>query len=73
VAKVSNTASVAHIQSGGSMEFRIEFISVLAAAIGLLAGAVAYALYNLIGLITNIAFYHNFSTQFRSPACLMPN
>src|SRR5579863_440751 len=50
------------------MEFRTEFISVLAAAIGLLAGAVAYILYNLIGLITNIAFYHNFSTQFRSPA-----
>lgn len=68
MAKVSSAANVAHIQSGGSIDFRTEFISVLAAAIGLLAGVVAYVLYNLIGLITNIAFYHNFSSQFRSPA-----
>ncbi len=67
MSEASNSASVAHIQSGDSAGFRIEFISVLAAAIGLLAGVVAYILYNLIGLITNISFYHQFSTHFRSP------
>ncbi|HXJ87874.1 MAG TPA: chloride channel protein [Candidatus Binatia bacterium] len=46
--------------------FRIVLISFLAAGVGLLAGIVAYILYKLIGLFTNISFFHDFSTSFRS-------
>ncbi len=46
--------------------FRIVLISFLAAGVGLLAGIVAYILYKLIGLFTNLAFFHDFSTTFRS-------
>jgi H+/Cl- antiporter ClcA len=48
--------------------FRIVLISFLAAGVGLLAGIVAYVLYKLIGLFTNIFFFHEFSTTFRSVA-----
>jgi CIC family chloride channel protein len=41
-------------------------VSFLAAAIGLVAGLVAYALYKLIGLFTNLFFFHEWSTTFRS-------
>jgi H+/Cl- antiporter ClcA/CBS domain-containing protein len=41
-------------------------VSFLAAAIGLVAGLVAYALYKLIGLFTNLFFFHQWSTTFRS-------
>ena len=47
--------------------YRIGWISCLAAAVGVLAGVVAYLLYDLIGLFTNIAFYHVWSFHFRSP------
>src|SRR6202166_2195547 len=47
--------------------FRLGFISLLAALVGVLAGAVAFLLYNLIGLFTNLAFYHVWSFHFRSP------
>src|SRR6202790_363327 len=48
--------------------FRLGFISVLAAAVGMIAGVVAFLLYNLIGLLTNLAVYHIWSFHFRSPA-----
>ncbi len=48
--------------------YRLVFISLLAAAVGILAGIIAYVLYDLIGLFTNLAFYHEFSFHFRSPA-----
>src|SRR5215472_17562138 len=48
--------------------FRIGFISVLAAALGILAGIIAYILYDTIALFTNLAYYHEWSLQFRSPA-----
>ncbi len=51
-------------QSAG---YRIGLISGLAAMIGILAGFIAYALYDLIGLITNLAYYHEWSFHFRSP------
>jgi len=51
-------------QSAG---YRIGLISALAALIGILAGFIAYALYDLIGLITNLAYYHEWSFHFRSP------
>jgi len=38
--------------------FRTLFISLLASLIGLAAGFLAYGLYSLIGLITNIVFFH---------------
>jgi chloride channel protein, CIC family len=51
-------------QSAG---YRIGLISGLAALIGILAGLIAYILYDLIGLITNLAYYHEWSFHFRSP------
>jgi chloride channel protein, CIC family len=47
-------------------QFRLAFVSCLAAAIGLAAGVIAFALYNLIGLFTNLFFYHRWDTTFRS-------
>jgi chloride channel protein, CIC family len=49
-------------------QFRIVLISFLAAAVGLVAGLIAYALYKLIGLFTNLFFFHQWSTTFRSAA-----
>jgi len=46
--------------------FRIVLMSFLAAGIGLIAGIVAYILYKLIGLFTNLFFFHEWSTKFRS-------
>jgi CIC family chloride channel protein len=47
--------------------FRIGYISLLAALVGVLAGIIAYLLYDLIGLFTNLAYYHEWSFHFRSP------
>jgi len=62
--------SPAEISGGKSQPggFRLGFISLLASGVGILAGLVAFFLYNLIGLFTNLAFYHVWSFQFRSPA-----
>src|SRR5579884_143161 len=48
--------------------YRIGFVSALAAVLGVLAGLVAYGLYDLIGLFTNLAFYQRFSFHFLSPS-----
>jgi CIC family chloride channel protein len=48
--------------------FRLGYISLLAGLVGGIAGVVAFLLYNLIGLFTNLAFYHVWSFHFRSPA-----
>lgn len=58
------TGSVLPEQSAG---YRIGLVSLLAAAIGILAGIIAYILYDLIGLFTNLAYYHTWSVHFRSP------
>jgi chloride channel protein, CIC family len=47
-------------------QFRIVLVSFLSAAIGLIAGIVAYALYKLIGFFTNLFFFHKLSTDFVS-------
>jgi chloride channel protein, CIC family len=47
-------------------QFRMVLMSFLAAGIGLLAGLIAFVLYKLIGLFTNIFFYHRFVTEFLS-------
>lgn len=46
--------------------FRMLLVSLLAAAIGLVAGLIAFALYKLIGLFTNIFFFHRWSADFTS-------
>ena len=51
---------------GQEARFRTGIVSLLAAGIGIAAGIIAYLLYNLIGLFTNIAFYHHVSFVFRS-------
>ncbi|HET6724937.1 MAG TPA: chloride channel protein [Gammaproteobacteria bacterium] len=45
-------------------EFRIFLIALLSAGIGLLAGFVAFGLYKLIGLITNLVFFGRVATYF---------
>src|SRR5215471_6096262 len=69
----AGTASEALAVSGVSpvapvapANFRIVLMSFLAAGIGLLAGIVAYILYKLIGLFTNLFFFHEWTTTFRS-------
>jgi H+/Cl- antiporter ClcA len=46
--------------------FRMLLISLLSAAIGLVAGIVAFVLYKLIGLFTNLFFFHRWSADFAS-------
>src|SRR5271165_4507485 len=48
------------------VQFRIVLVSFLAAAIGLIGGVVAFILYKLIGLFTNLFFFHRWSTAFAS-------
>jgi CIC family chloride channel protein len=48
------------------VRFRMVLVSFLAAGIGVLAGLIAFALYRLIGLFTNIAFYGRFVADFTS-------
>ncbi|MGA8223555.1 MAG: hypothetical protein WB780_18040, partial [Candidatus Acidiferrales bacterium] len=54
-------------EGGQSAGFRLGFISLLAGLVGIFAGLIAYILYDLIGLFTNLAYYHQWSFQFRSP------
>jgi CIC family chloride channel protein len=56
----------APIDSPPPAPFRMLLVSFLAAAIGLVAGIVAFALYKLIGLFTNLFFFHRWSTDFSS-------
>src|SRR5580698_3188634 len=51
---------------GQEARFRTGIVSLLAGGIGIAAGIIAFLLYNLIGLFTNIAFYHKVSFVFRS-------
>jgi chloride channel protein, CIC family len=48
-------------------EFRLVLISALSAGVGLLAGVVAFLLYHLIGVFTNLFFFHRLSADFSSP------
>jgi CIC family chloride channel protein len=60
-------AQVGDVRLAEPAQFRMLLISLLAGGIGLLAGLIAYALYKLIGLFTNIVFYHRFVAEFVSP------
>jgi chloride channel protein, CIC family len=57
---------VADVNLANPAHFRMVLISFLAAGIGLLAGLIAFALYNLIGFFTNLFFYHRFAMDFVS-------
>ena len=57
---------VAETGLGEPAQFRMGLMSLLAGGIGLLAGGIAYVLYKLIGLFTNIFFYHRFVADFVS-------
>jgi chloride channel protein, CIC family len=59
-------AQVGDVRLAEPAQFRMVLVSFLAGGIGLLAGLVAFVLYKLIGLFTNIAFYHRFETEFIS-------
>ena len=59
-------SGVSPLAAAAPAPFRIVLISFLAAGVGLLAGIVAYILYKLIGLFTNLFFFHEFSASFRS-------
>src|SRR5437764_12774707 len=50
------------------VDLRVVAISALAILVAVAAGFVARALTRLIGLVTNLAFYGRFSTDFTSPA-----
>jgi hypothetical protein len=52
-------------------QFRMVLISSLSAGTGLIAGLVAYLLYNLIGLFTNIVFYHRFVLSLTAPEIII--
>jgi chloride channel protein, CIC family len=65
--KTLSTRDETRQESQKSAGFRLEFVSLLAGAVGILAGIVAYILYDLIGLFTNLAYYHEWSFHFRSP------
>src|SRR5580700_9794658 len=54
------------IDSPPPAPFRMLLLSFLSAAIGLVAGVVAYALYKLIGLFTNLFFFRRWSVDFSS-------
>ena len=58
----TDAASFAHVAA----PFRLGLMSGLAAGVGILAGLVAFVLYKLIGLFTNLFFFHQWSTAFRS-------
>ncbi len=64
---VTGINTAAEQQPLATAQFRLVMISFLAAGIGLLAGVIAFLLYHLIGLFTNIAFYGRFSLAFLSP------
>jgi CIC family chloride channel protein len=69
---MNDIASAPQQFTGGAMDppapapFRMLLISVLAAVVGLVAGIIAFALYKLIGVFTNLFFYHRWSTAFSS-------
>jgi chloride channel protein, CIC family len=66
VPAVSTDAAFSAASEAPPAAFRMMLVSFLAAAIGLVAGIVAFALYKLIGLFTNLFFFHRWSTDFSS-------
>src|SRR6202047_106304 len=64
-----SATGTAPAEDAGAVEpaqFRMLLVACLAAGIGLAAGGVAFLLYKLIGLFTNISFYGRFVSDFTS-------
>ncbi|MFI5071259.1 MAG: hypothetical protein ACHP8A_10255, partial [Terriglobales bacterium] len=57
---------VGDVTAAEPAQFRMVMVSFLAAGVGLMAGLIAFLLYRLIGLFTNIVFYHRFVADFTS-------
>ena len=53
--------------TSGTDSFRLLRVTVLAVPIGIIAAITAYLVYNLIGFLYNLFFYHRFSTVFVEP------
>src|SRR5437667_10827122 len=51
-----------------STDRRILLLTAMAALVGVISAFVALALVRLIGLFTNLAYFHRFDTSFASPA-----
>lgn len=64
---VSGAQQKRTLEAAPPATYRIGWISSLAALLGILAGIIAYLLYDLIALFTNLAYYHQWSFHFRSP------
>jgi chloride channel protein, CIC family len=62
----TGTAPLGDASPAEPAQFRMVLVAFLAAGIGLVAGGVAFLLYKLIGLFTNIAFYGHFAAEFVS-------
>ena len=63
----SAASAIENRPAAPAASYRIGWMSLLAAMVGILAGIIAYLLYDLIALFTNLAYYHQWSFQFRSP------
>jgi chloride channel protein, CIC family len=59
-------AQVGDVRLAEPAQFRMVLMSFLAGGIGLVAGLIAYVLYKMIGLFTNIFFYHRLAAEFIS-------
>ena len=57
----------AQLPASHAVNFRLGWISLLASGIGIAAGLIAYLLLKLIGLFTNLFFFHRISAEFTSP------
>jgi len=63
---VNGVGSTALPAGAAPAQFRIVLVSFLSAGIGLVAGGVAFLLYRLIGLFTNLFFFHRWDTAITS-------
>lgn len=59
----SSSHSLSSTLSAGASHYRLFMLSLLAALVGVAAGVVAYVLYDLIMLISNLVFYHRVSFE----------
>jgi chloride channel protein, CIC family len=56
-----SSSKLNEISTYSDAQFRMPLVSALAAAVGLIAGVIAFLLYNLIALFTNLIFFHHVS------------
>jgi CIC family chloride channel protein len=53
-------------------EFRLGYISLLAGVVGVLAGIIAFLIYNFIGLLSNVFFHQEIGFEFAYPLQHVP-